>query len=192
MNTLKRNLPRRRFLICHLSLIFHSFFIAVCFSCLRSLFIHPLAFNVHISSGFNFSHLSPSCLCYSSLPHPHLPSLPSRDQWLVCQYSVHPLWAWGDLAHCLWLHPSGCPFILLWNGIGWRKAKRYYGNTSHHCKGLINLEIFSLVIHLYRHSFVALVVICWWSILDFYFSVTALLCITLFYGFTLDCFFCFI
>lgn len=56
---------------------------------------------------------------------------------------------------------------------GRREAEAYYGNASHRCKGLINREISSLVIHLYSHSSVAVLVICWWSF--FYFSVTSLL-----------------
>ncbi len=49
---------------------------------------------------------------------------PSCDQWLVRQYRVYPLWAWGDLAHCLWLHSRSCSFILLWNGIGVERGQK--------------------------------------------------------------------
>lgn len=98
---------------------------------------------------------APCCLCYSSLLCPLLASLPGCDQWLVCQYSVHPVWSWGDLAHCLWLHPSSSSFILLWNWIRVESGQELCGVSSYHCIGQINGDIFSLVAPLCSYLFVA-------------------------------------
>lgn len=131
----------------HLSLISH-FFIKALSSCLCSVLVPT--FNLQLSPGFNFSVFRPPLFML------FLPPLPSvgLPPWLwpvvglsvLVKYSAGLVWSWGDLAHCLWLHPSSSSFILLWNWIGVESRQELCSDSSYHCKGLINWDIFSLVI----------------------------------------------
>lgn len=151
MNAHTRSPSRLQPLICLLSLISHLFFMAVWLSAFAPCSYTPLfltgspPLDLIAPSFLSVVYFIPPCQAFCWPPSPA-----ATSGWSVSTVFTHcePRVTQHTASDCTpaVAHLSCCEMEQ-----GWREDRRYYGNSSYHCKGRINLEIFSLVISLCCH-----------------------------------------